>query len=93
MSNGKFSVFTLTCVSTALNQTVFRIHKRYIINYHMIHPTFFVPNEVLNLIPNLTFLCYSLITSVMTCGLVLKTLITWSLNSTLISYSIVYIVS
>ena len=31
-SGGKFSVFTLSYVNTALNQSAFRIHKCYIIN-------------------------------------------------------------
>ena len=31
-SGGKFSVFTLSYVNTALNQSAFRIHKGYIIN-------------------------------------------------------------
>ena len=31
-SGGKFSVFTLSYVNTALNQSVFKIHKCYIIN-------------------------------------------------------------
>ena len=32
-SGGKFSVFTLSYVNTALNQSAFRIHKCYIIKY------------------------------------------------------------
>ena len=33
MSNGKFSMFTSSYVNTALNQSAFRIYKRYIIKY------------------------------------------------------------
>ena len=32
ISDRKFPVFTLSYVNTALNQSAFRIHKRYIIN-------------------------------------------------------------
>ena len=35
MNNGKFSVFTSSDVNTALNQSAFRIHKRYIINIYI----------------------------------------------------------
>ena len=35
MSNGKFSVFTLGNVNTALNQSAFRTHKSYIINFNI----------------------------------------------------------
>ena len=35
MSDQKFSVFTLSCVNTALNQSTYRIHKCYIIIYHI----------------------------------------------------------
>ena len=51
--------------------------------YRITHPNSIVPNQVLNLISN----CFYV--SVITSGLVLKN-ITWSLNSTLISFSIVY---
>ena len=36
-SGGKFSVFTLSYVNTALNQSAFRIHKCYIINVFTKH--------------------------------------------------------
>ena len=37
MSNGKFSVFTVSYVNTALNQSAFTIHKCYIIKEFKLH--------------------------------------------------------
>ena len=36
MSNGKFSVFTLSYVNMAPNQSAFRIRKSYIVNFNVI---------------------------------------------------------
>ena len=46
MSHGKFSVFTLSYVNTALNQQEFRIHKCYIIIAFYIYS--FRPNHIDN---------------------------------------------
>ena len=36
ISDGKYSVFILSCVNTTLNQSAFRIHKCYIINRYIL---------------------------------------------------------